>query len=195
MGKEKTSNLKECNICGEEKTKTSNACVKCGSKRPIYKKNWFIVLSIIFFITIFPLREEIVQSEVLSSTTTTTEVTIKENSNTGNNINESKIKKELIEEEYTLALEQANSYSDTLSMSKQGIYNQLISEHGGNFTKEAAKYAIDNIQVNWNNNALESAKSYQKTLEMSLDEIYDQLISQYGGQFTKKEAQYAVDNL
>lgn len=190
MGEEKTSNLKECNICGKGKAKNSNTCVRCGAKKPVYKRSWFIVLSIIFFIALFPFREEIVQSEVLSSTTTTTEVTTKEN-----NINESKIENELVEEEYTLALEQANLYSDTFSMSKQGIYNQLISEHGGNFTEEVAKYAIDNIQVNWNNNALESAKSYKKTLEMSLDEIYDQLISQYGGQFTKEEAQYAVENL
>lgn len=97
--------------------------------------------------------------------------------------------------EYQNALRQAESYSKYLHMSKQGIYDQLTSEYGGQFEADAAQYAIDNIEADWKANALEQAKSYQKNLGMSKNAIYDQLISEYGGQFTEEEAQYAIDHL
>ena len=43
--------------------------------------------------------------------------------------------------DYANALRQADSYSKTLHMSKQGIYDQLTSEYGGQFSAEAAQYA------------------------------------------------------
>ena len=86
-------------------------------------------------------------------------------------------------------------YSDTMYMSKAGIYDQLTSEYGEKFTAEAAQYAIDNVEADWKKNALESAKTYQDMMAMSPNAIYDQLVSEYGGQFTPEEAQYAIDNL
>ena len=93
------------------------------------------------------------------------------------------------------ALKKAQSYAKTMHMSKQEIYDQLISEYGENFDEESAKYAIDNIEWDWNANALKKAKSYRDTMSMSKNAIYDQLISEYGEQFTKEEAQYAIDHL
>ena len=43
------------------------------------------------------------------------------------------------------ALLSAESYRDTLSMSKNAIYDQLISEYGGQFTESEAQYAIDHL--------------------------------------------------
>lgn len=97
--------------------------------------------------------------------------------------------------DYTSALNQARSYSDTLNMSKQGIYDQLTSEYGGQFSPEAAQYAIDNVQADWNANALAKAGDYSDTMHMSKQGIYDQLVSEYGEKFTPEEAQYAVDSL
>lgn len=91
------------------------------------------------------------------------------------------------------ALKKAETYSNSLHMSKKGIYNQLTSSIEG-FTKEAAQYAIDNIDADWNKNALEKAKSYQTSMSMSSKAIYNQLTSSVEG-FTKSEAQYAIDNL
>ena len=85
------------------------------------------------------------------------------------------------------ALRKAESYSKTMHMSKQGIYNQLTSSIEG-FTKEAAQYAIDNIDADWNANALEKAKSYQQTMSMSKQGVYNQLTSSVEG-FTKEQAQ------
>lgn len=97
--------------------------------------------------------------------------------------------------EYRNALLQAESYSENLHMSKQGIYDQLVSEYGGQFDEDAAQYAVDHVQADWKQNALESAKSYQENLNLSKNAIYDQLVSEYGEQFTAEEAQWAIDHL
>ena len=75
-----------------------------------------------------------------------------------------------------------------MNMSKAGIYDQLTSEYGGQFTEEAAQYAIDNVNADWNKNALEKAKVYQDSMAMSKNAIYDQLTSEYGEQFTESQA-------
>jgi hypothetical protein len=97
--------------------------------------------------------------------------------------------------EYTSALAQADSYANTMHMSKQGVYDQLVSEYGGQFSAAAAQYAINNIQADWNNNALLQAEDYQNTMHLSPKAIYDQLTSQYGAKFTADEANYAIQHL
>ena len=94
--------------------------------------------------------------------------------------------------EYTSALKSGEFYSEVFHMSKVEIYDQLTSEYGDQFSAEAAQYAIDNLEVDWKENALESAKMYQEMFYMSPQEIYDQLIFEM---FTAEEAQYAIDNL
>lgn len=93
------------------------------------------------------------------------------------------------------ALIKAKEYSDTMYMSKQGIYDQLTSDYGEQFPADAAQYAVDHLDADYNKNALEKAKSYQKEMNMSKSAIYDQLTSSYGEKFTQSEAQYAVDHL
>ena len=100
-----------------------------------------------------------------------------------------------IPKEYKKALKKAQRYSDNLHMSKAGIYDQLTSEYGENMSKEAAQYAIDNIEADWEENALKNAESYANRSHMSKAGVYDQLISEYGEQFTDDEAQYAIDNV
>lgn len=97
--------------------------------------------------------------------------------------------------EYASALTKAGTYSDMMHMSKQGIYDQLTSEYGEDFSAEAAQYAIDNVQADWNQNALEKARTYQDDMAMSPNAIHDQLTSEYGEQFTQSEADYAIEHL
>jgi hypothetical protein len=97
--------------------------------------------------------------------------------------------------EYKSALNKANTYANTQSMSKKRVYDQLVSEYGEKFSVEAAQYAIDNVQADWNANALAKAKSYQEQQNMSPARIRDQLVSEYGEQFTPEEAEYAITNL
>ena len=100
-----------------------------------------------------------------------------------------------VPKEYRNALRSAETYSDMMYMSKQGIYDQLTSEYGEKFTPEEAQYAIDNIKGDYLETALKSAKNYQENMSMSKDAIYDQLVSDYGEKFTAEEAQYAIDNI
>lgn len=97
--------------------------------------------------------------------------------------------------EYNSALAQAETYSDTMHMSQKGIYDQLTSDYGGQFSAAAAQYAIDNVEADWNANALSQAKTYQDTMHLSPKAIHDQLTSQYGGKFTTSQADYAVKYL
>ena len=43
------------------------------------------------------------------------------------------------------ALMKAKTYYEDMSMSKDAIYDQLISEYGEQFTPEQAKYAIEHL--------------------------------------------------
>lgn len=97
--------------------------------------------------------------------------------------------------EYKSALNKANTYSKTMYMSKSGIYNQLTSEYGEQFSVEAAQYAMKSMEADWNINALKKAETYSDTMYMSKAGIYEQLISEYGEQFTEEEAKYAIDNV
>ncbi len=97
--------------------------------------------------------------------------------------------------EYKSAFSQATSYAKTLHMSKQGVYDQLVSEYGGKFTAPAAQYAIDNVKADWNANALAKAKDYQKQQSLSPSAIHDQLTSAAGEKFTQAEADYAIQHL
>ena len=97
--------------------------------------------------------------------------------------------------EFESALTKAENYSELMHMSKAGIYDQLTSEYGEQFSPEAAQYAIDNMDADWNANALAKAKSYQELMAMSPEAIRDQLTSEYGEKFTAEEADYAVQHL
>lgn len=100
-----------------------------------------------------------------------------------------------VPKEYRNALHKAENYSKMMHMSKQGIFDQLTSEYGDQFDVEAAQYAIDNLDVDYNENALKCGENYKKTMYMSKRGIYDQLTSEYGEKFTSEEAQYAIDNI
>ena len=90
--------------------------------------------------------------------------------------------------EYRNALAKAQQYSDMMHMSKQGIYDQLTSEYGEKFPADAAQYAIDNVEADWNANALERQSCIRIKEAMSKSAIHDQLTSQYGEQFTESRS-------
>lgn len=104
-------------------------------------------------------------------------------------------KPENVPDEYRLALEKAEGYSELMFMSKAGIFKQLTSDSGENFSEKAAQYAIDNVKADWKANALKKAKEYKNEMKMPKEAVYDQLTSYYGEQFTEKEAKYAIANL
>jgi len=104
-------------------------------------------------------------------------------------------KTESVPAEYKSALNKATLYANTMNMSKQGVYDQLVSEYGEKFSVDAGQYAIENVKADWNANALAKAKTYQDTMDMSPASIHEQLTSVHGEQFTQSEADYAIEHL
>ena len=96
--------------------------------------------------------------------------------------------------EFRNALAQAERYNKSLHLSKQGLYEQLTSEYGSAFPADAAQYAVDNIDADWNENAVKRAESYNTSLHLSKKGLFEQLSSEHGAKFTEDEAQYALDH-
>ena len=97
--------------------------------------------------------------------------------------------------EFLAAVAKAQLYVESMPFSEKGLYDQLTSEMGEQFSSEAAQYAINMIEVNWNEEALEAALIYLEDLHMSPDAIHEQLVHPNGNQFTNEQADYAVANL
>lgn len=192
------SKMTQCKSCSKEIATSAKYCPGCGAKnkKPIYKRVWFWVIAIIIVIAATDSSDTDDFKEINSGLVESGQAVSQNNKvhTTTENKSEDKIE-DNVPTEYKSALRKAKIYSDTMSMSKASLYDQLTSEYGEKFTVEAAQYAIDNLKVDWKENALKKAKIYQETMAMSPSAIYDQLISEHGEQFTAKEAQYAIDNL
>lgn len=173
-------------------------------RKPFYRRVWFGMLIIFLGIAAIgmsgnesevskpePVKVES-QTNALVQTPTKTETPIP-------TVAESKpaeVKKEdSVPREFKSALQKAQVYSDSMSMSKLGVYDQLTSEHGEGFPADAAQYAVDNVKADWKENAAKKAKIYANEMSMSDSAVYEQLISEYGEQFTSEEARYGVDSL
>ncbi|WP_338231604.1 Ltp family lipoprotein [Companilactobacillus muriivasis] len=111
-----------------------------------------------------------------------------DNSNGNNTTNQSKHK---VTSEEKAGLRRAVDYSDTMHLSKQGIYEQLIYD---GFSTETSQYVIDNMVGDWNHNALMRAKFYRSNVNESDSDIYNQLTSSADG-FTPDQANYAIQHL
>jgi Host cell surface-exposed lipoprotein len=133
--------------------------------KKFYKRWWFIALVILIFFLLIGSLSDPAPNENQTKDVATTEQT--SNDTTPDE------EEPVVPREYKSALNKASSYATTMHMSKEGVYQQLISEYGEKFTPEAAKYAIDNVVADWNTNALVKAKNYQETMSMSPAAIHD----------------------
>lgn len=167
-------------------------------KKSVYKRKWFIALfAFIILSALFggekeasPKKEEgleVAEAELPEPRVNKEEARVEKE--------EEALKEDGISQEFRAALNKAQTYSDSMHMSKEGLFQQLISEYGENFPPEAANFAIDKIEVSWENNALKKAQTYARTMYMSREGVFDQLTSEYGEAFSQEEAQYAIDNL
>lgn len=99
--------------------------------------------------------------------------------------------------EYTTAQENAiasaESYLDTMAFSRKGLIEQLSSEYGEGFSKADAIFAVNHIDVDWNEQAAKSAKSYLDTMAFSRNGLIEQLESDFGDGFTHAQAVYGVN--
>lgn len=87
------------------------------------------------------------------------------------------------------AVRKANGYLDVLAFSKSGLVTQL--EYEGYSTADAT-YAVNSINVNWNEQAAKKAKSYLDVMAFSKSGLITQL--EYEG-FTRAQAEYGVSKV
>jgi hypothetical protein len=160
------------------------------NKKKFYQKRWFwAVIIVLLIIGIASPKDSSNQSTATPKSETAAPATPSDTAA------QAKVEQPSVSPEFKSALSQANTYSSTMHMSKQGLYDQLVSEYGGKFTPEAAQYAIENVKADWNANAVAQGKTYQNDMHLSPAAVRDQLVSQYGGKFTEAEADYAIQHL
>lgn len=87
------------------------------------------------------------------------------------------------------AVESANNYLSVMPFSDKGLRDQLAFD---GYPQDAIDYAMNNISVDWNEQAVKKARQYDELMGMSDAALYDQLI--FDG-FTPEQAQYGVDHL
>lgn len=102
---------------------------------------------------------------------------------------EAEAEEENVSREFSNARQTAIDYLNYTPFSKEGLYEQLLFEQ---FPEDAARYAVDNIDVDWNSQAHAKAVEYLDYSSFSDSGLYDQLIYE---KFTAEQAQYAIDNL
>ena len=90
------------------------------------------------------------------------------------------------------ALDRARILAEDELLSKNLTYEQLVSEEG--YSNSSSIYAVENLEIDWKQNALIKADLFKSTLDLSKEEIYNRLISSTEN-FTAEEAQYAIDNI
>lgn len=163
-------------------------------KKPLYKHVWFwIVIALALLALIIGFAS--CGSDSDGSTEQSKPTATSSQSTKGTPSSQSTQTTESVPKEWQAALNSAQEYSDEQYMSKQGIYQQLISPDGDKYPADAAKYAVDHVKADWNQNALKTAQEYQSEGDMSNAEIQDQLSSPDGENFTPEQAQWAVAHL
>ena len=104
---------------------------------------------------------------------------------------------EIVEPVFTVsqenAIDSAQSYLDFGAFSESGLIEQLSSEYGEGFSKADAVFAVNHIDVNWNEQAAKSAQSYLDFGSFSRQGLIEQLESEYGEGFTHSQAVYGVN--
>ena len=87
----------------------------------------------------------------------------------------------------------AETYLDTMAFSRKGLIQQLSSSAGEGFSRADATYAVNHIDVNWNEQAAKAAQNYLDTMPFSRQGLIEQLSSSAGDGYTHAQAVYGVN--
>jgi Host cell surface-exposed lipoprotein len=91
------------------------------------------------------------------------------------------------------AIEAADQYLQMGSgFSRLGLIQQLDSPDGNSFPEPVAKFAVNHIKVNWDQQAVEAAKGYMQQGGFSYSSMVQQLESPDGNDFTYSQAVYGA---
>ncbi len=90
------------------------------------------------------------------------------------------------------ALRAAQNYLSISGFSKLGLINQLSSSAGDGYSVGDATTAVNNLQVDWNEQAARSAKAYLAISPFSCSGLVQQLSSSAGDKYTSAQAKYGA---
>ena len=90
------------------------------------------------------------------------------------------------------AVRSAKSYLSMSGFSRAGLIEQLSSQYGDGYEKEDATVAVDNLSVNWNEQATRSAQDYLEMMGFSCQGLIRQLSSDAGDGYTRAQATYGA---
>lgn len=93
------------------------------------------------------------------------------------------------------ALEAAENYLSFTAFSRLGLIDQLSSDYGDGYDVEDATWAVNQLEVDWKEQAFLAAKNYLSFTSFSRQGLIEQLSSSYGDQYTVEEATYAVNKI
>jgi hypothetical protein len=95
------------------------------------------------------------------------------------------------------AVQAARNYlSLGTGFSRAGLIQQLSSSAGSGFPRDAAIFAVDYLNIDWDEQAVESAKNYMSLgTGFSRAGLIQQLSSSAGSGFTHAQAVYAADQV
>ena len=188
------SKMINCKTCNAESATSAKVCPKCGAKnkKPSYKRVWiwFLVAIVLIAVISGTGGDSNVDTNVTNpSTNVSTDV---DNAPTNTPSEEMKTPATEIEpvEKLTVgqknAIRKAESYIDIMAFSAKGLIKQLEFE---GFSSEDASFAVNNIEVDWNEQAALKAKDYLDMMGFSADGLADQL--EFEG-FTEEQISYAL---
>ena len=171
--------MKKCRSCQKEIDDKAKKCPYCQEKQGNWVQRnpiWTGILGImIFFIVIGA------TSGGEKSTSRESNATAPEATGTNETSSETVSQKN--------AKRKAESYLDFSGFSRSGLIKQLEYEK---FSTNDATYAVDNIVVDWNEQAAKKAQSYQDLSGFSREGMITQL--EFDG-FTTDQANYGADSV
>ena len=91
------------------------------------------------------------------------------------------------------AIRSAKQYLSFSGFSRDGLIQQLTSDAGDGYDIGDATYAVDSLNVDWNNQAVRSAKQYLSFSGFSCDRLIEQLSSEAGNKYTLSQATYGAE--
>lgn len=90
------------------------------------------------------------------------------------------------------AVRSAKQYLAMAGFSRDGLIQQLSSEAGEGYMVADATYAVDSLNIDWNQEAVKSAKQYLSIRGFSCKGLIQQLSSSAGEKYTVSQATYGA---
>jgi hypothetical protein len=90
------------------------------------------------------------------------------------------------------AVRSAKQYLSMSGFSRDGLIQQLSSDAGDSYEIADATFAVDSLNIDWNNEAVRSAKQYLSFSGFSCDGLIEQLSSDAGDKYTLSQASFGA---